>query len=283
MAYLKVECGLSPNTLAAYRRDVSRFLDFANAEVSAVTTEDVERFLRREKQRGLEVTSIARALVAVRMFYRFLAAEGLVGDSVTATLEMPKVWRRLPDFLTVPEVEKLLGAPKGSKPLAARDRAILEMFYASGARVAEVARVRIGDLKLQLGLVLLFGKGQKERVVPLGRPAIAAIENYLAVSRPALARPTSDDTLFLGIRGKGLSRVHIWRLVKKYALLAGIKKNVHPHTLRHSFATHLLEGGADLRTVQEMLGHASIQTTQVYTHVNRDRLKAVHHRFHPRG
>jgi len=282
--YLRTECGLAENTLEAYRRDVARFIGFlGESDPAAARTEDVEDFLSAEKRRGLEVTSIARALVAVRMFYRFLAAEGIAAEAVTATLESPKVWKRLPDFLTAAEVDKLLSAPKGDEPLAIRDRAMLETFYAAGARVAEVARVRLQDLKLDLGLVLLFGKGSKERVVPLGRSALAAIERYLSDARPDLAKPDSPDALFLGIRGAPLSRVHIWRLVKKYAALAGIRKNVHPHTLRHSFATHLLEGGADLRTVQEMLGHASISTTQIYTHVDRNRLKSVHHKYHPRG
>jgi len=284
LAYLQTECGLSDNTLSAYRRDITRFVTFlGEKDPSRAETEDIEAFLGSEKRRGLEVTSIARGLVAVRMFYKFLAAEGLAKETAASTLDTPKVWRRLPDFLTVAEVEKLLKAPKGSKPLPVRDRAILETFYAAGARVAEVARIRLTDLKLDLGMVLLFGKGSKERVVPLGKPALAAIEDYLEKSRPQLAKPQSGDTLFLGVRGKPLGRMHIWRLVKKYAGLAGIRKNVHPHTLRHSFATHLLEGGADLRTVQEMLGHSSISTTQVYTHVDRNRLKSVHHKFHPRA
>jgi len=284
LAYLRTECGVSENTLEAYRRDVGRFIGFlGEADPAGVRTEDVEDFLSAEKRRGLEVTSIARALVAVRMFYRFLASEGIVGEAVTATLETPKIWKRLPDFLTVAEADKLLRAPKGQTPLAIRDRAMLETFYAAGARVAEVAGVRIQDLKLDLGLVLLFGKGAKERVVPLGRSAIAAIELYLSHARGQLAKPQSGDALFLGVRGAPLSRVHIWRLVKKYARFAGIRKNVHPHTLRHSFATHLLEGGADLRTVQELLGHASISTTQIYTHVDRNRLKSVHHKYHPRA
>jgi len=284
LAYLEAECGLSKNTLAAYGRDITRFLEFLDGVSPAIADSDtVESFLRAEKRRGLEVTSIARALVAIRMFYKFLASEGLAADSLNATLETPRIWRRLPDFLTPKEVTALIIAPKGKDPLALRDRAILETFYAAGARVAEIAHVRTADVKLDLGLVLLYGKGSKERVVPLGRPALAAITAYLESARPKLASAKSDDTLFLGRRGEKLSRIHIWRLVKKYAGLAGIRKNVHPHTLRHSFATHLLAGGADLRTVQEMLGHASIATTQIYTHVDRTRLKQVHKKFHPRG
>ena len=284
LTYLTTECGLSANTVNSYRRDVSRFLRFIEpSDPCEIDTERVERFLQLEKKRGLEVSSVARALVAVRMFYRFLAGEGLASDAAVATIEAPKIWKKLPDFLTVQEVARLLDEPKGRSVYAVRDRAILEAFYAAGARVAEVARLKVQDLKLDLGLVLLFGKGSKERVVPLGRPAVKAIEDYLRHARPKLAKPASDDTLFIGARGEQLSRIHIWRIVKKYAGLAGIRKNVHPHTLRHSFATHLLEGGADLRTVQEMLGHASISTTQIYTHVDRNRLKAVHRKFHPRG
>jgi len=284
LAYLRAECGLADNTVAAYRRDISRFLKFLGGDdPTKVDTPRVERFLQSEKKRGLAVSSIARALIAVRMFYRFLAGEGLASESAAATIETPRIWRRLPNFLTVPEVNKLLDAPRGRSPLAVRDRAILEVFYAAGARVAEVVAVKIDDLKLDLGLVLLFGKGSRERVVPLGRPAVDAVKDYLISARPRLAKPDTGDTLFLGRRGKKLSRMHIWRLVRRYAALAGIRKNVHPHTLRHSFATHLLEGGADLRTVQEMLGHSSIATTQVYTHVDRSRLKAIHKKFHPRG
>jgi len=284
LTYLTTECGLSANTVNSYRRDVSRFLRFIEpSDPCEIDTERVERFLQLEKKRGLEVSSVARALVAVRMFYRFLAGEGLASAAAVATIEAPKIWKKLPDFLTVQEVARLLDEPKGRSVYAVRDRAILEAFYAAGARVAEVARLKVQDLKLDLGLVLLFGKGSKERVVPLGRPAVKAVEDYLRNARPKLAKPASDDTLFIGARGEQLSRIHIWRIVKKYAGLAGIRKNVHPHTLRHSFATHLLEGGADLRTVQEMLGHSSISTTQIYTHVDRNRLKAVHRKFHPRG
>jgi integrase/recombinase XerD len=284
LAYLQTECGLAKNTLAAYGRDITRFLDHLDGRSAASVDSDlIEGLLRAEKRRGLEVTSIARALVAVRMFYKYLASEGMVSDAATARLEGPKVWKRLPDFLTVKEVTALLTAPKGKDPLATRDRAMLELFYAAGARVSEVAKVRVTDVKRDLALVLLYGKGSKERVVPLGRPALAAVSAYLESARPKLAAVKSDDTLFLGRRGEPLSRIHIWRLVKKYSGLAGIRKNVHPHTLRHSFATHLLEGGADLRTVQEMLGHASISTTQIYTHVDRERLKQVHRKFHPRG
>ncbi|MHC4713180.1 MAG: site-specific integrase, partial [Planctomycetota bacterium] len=184
LAYLRTECGLSTNTLSSYRRDVGRFLEsLKGREPASAQAEDIEGFLAAEKRRGLEVSSIARALVAVRMFYRFLASEGLAPDNVTATLETPKVWKRLPDLLSVAEVTKLLRAPKGRSPLAIRDRAMLETFYAAGARVAEVAHVRRSDLKLELGLVLLFGKGEKERVVPLGKPAVTAIEDYLANAR----------------------------------------------------------------------------------------------------
>ena len=283
LLYLKTECGLSDNSTAAYRRDISRYLEFlGNDDPASADSQRIEKFLHAEKKRGLEASSIARALVSVRMFYRFLAAEGLAPDAA-ATIESPKIWRHLPDFLTVQEVSKLLAAPKGRAPLAVRDRAILETFYAAGARVSELAAIRVEDVKFDLGLVLLFGKGSKERVVPLGRAAIGALKDYLLTARPRLAAPSTGDTLFIGRRGERLSRVHIWRIIRRYAGLAGIRKNVHPHTLRHSFATHLLEGGADLRTVQEMLGHSNISTTQLYTHVDRSRLKAVHRKFHPRA
>ena len=204
LAYLATECGLADNTLAAYRRDLARFLSFlGERDPLKVSPSDIEDFLSSEKARGLRVTSIARALVSVRMFYRFLVSEGLAGVEATATLEGPKTWRRLPNFLTVAEVEKLLKAPKGRKPLPVRDRAILETFYAAGARVAEVASITLSNLKLDLGLVILFGKGSKERVVPLGKPALAAIANYLENSRPQLAKPSSGETLFWVCAARG--------------------------------------------------------------------------------
>lgn len=284
--YLTVECGLAENTLQAYRRDLDGLARHLEARgqpnLAAVTADDIVVFMMAQKDRGLASNSIARALVAIKMFYRFLYREGFIGRDLTATLESPKLWRKLPSILTVSEVESLLHAPS-RRPIGIRDRAILETLYATGARVSEVAHLDLQSVNLEIGYLRCFGKGSKERIVPLGRAARDAIERYLSEARLRLLVNPEARALFLSRSGRPLGREAIWRLVKKYAARAGIAKNISPHTLRHSFATHLLQGGADLRAVQEMLGHADISTTQLYTHVDRDRLKAIHRQFHPRG
>ncbi|MFW6161928.1 MAG: site-specific tyrosine recombinase XerD [Planctomycetota bacterium] len=287
--YLSVEAGLAANTQAAYRADLNRFAAYLEAEGIAdparVTTTVVLGFMMGLKDEGLAAASIARMLASVKMFYRFLSLEGMVERNVTQALDSPRLWRRLPHVMSPEEVERMLGAPDTAKPLGVRDRAILELLYATGARVSEVCGLDADSIHFDYGYLRCIGKGNKERVVPVGRTAMGWVRRYLDEVRPRLLRGTPAAALFVSSRrrGKRLTRSTVWRMVKKYAGLAGVRKNVHPHTLRHSFATHLLSRGADLRSVQEMLGHASIVTTQVYTHVDHDRLKDVHRRYHPRG
>lgn len=287
--YLNVELGLAVNTQLAYRGDLRKFAAYLAAERQTdprrVTTTMVIGFLMRLKDQGYSPTSIARMFAAVKMFFRFLALEGVVSRNVTAALDSPRLWRRLPSVMSPEEVGKLLDAPDTSKPLGVRDRAIIELLYATGARVSEVCGLDVDSIHYDYGYLRCMGKGSKERVVPVGRTAMGWVLRYVEEVRPRLLRGQASAALFLSSRRRGrrLRRESVWALVKKYAGLAGIRKNVSPHTLRHSFATHLLSGGADLRSVQEMLGHASIVTTQIYTHVDRDRLKDVHRRYHPRG
>jgi len=285
--YLAGECGLSVNTVLAYRRDIQAFLaclsDQARRDLDRVTPSDIVDFLMRQKRRGLAPASVSRQLVAIRMFYRFLSGEGIVRTNAAATLDSPRIWRSLPDVLSRREVEQLLGAPDVSTNLGLRDAAILETMYASGARAQEVVDLHPEDVKIDFGYVRLSGKGGKERVVPLGALACRRLGEYLEKARPVLAKAGRSDHLFLSRTGRKLNRERIWQMIRGLARKAGLAKAVHPHTLRHSFATHLLEGGADLRLIQEMLGHASISTTQVYTHVDAARLKSIHRKFHPRG
>ena len=286
LSYLEFECGLSLNTIRAYAADLKGFVSSADArDLSSpadVRTEHIVEHMLGQKSRGLSVNSISRQLVAIRMLFRFLVMEGKVKSDVTSILDSPRLWRRLPDVLDVSDVEQLLKAPNGNAELELRDRAILETLYATGARVSEVAGLTLTDINFEYTFVRCHGKGDKERLVPMGQKAIAAIKEYLQQARPKLARRANSPNLFLSRNGNALDRESIWRMVKKYALKAGINKKVTPHTLRHSFATHMLQRGADLRAIQEMLGHASVVTTQIYTHVDKDRLKAIHKKYHPR-
>jgi len=281
------ECGLARNTIEAYGRDLREFIadldarDLARA--SQVSPARIVDYLVRLSQRGLALSSTARHLVSIRMFLRYLFIVGILIEDVSALLESPKKWRRLPHTLRQTQVEALLAAPRPGEPFYARDRAILEMLYATGMRVSELAAVRMQDLNLQVGYVRCFGKGGRERIIPMGSHAIAAVEQYVRGLRNVLSEAAADqDALLLSRTGRPLDRTNIWRLVHHYATVAGIAMPVGPHTLRHCFATHLLEGGADLRIVQELLGHADVATTQIYTHVDGSRLKSVHQRFHPR-
>ncbi|MBM4039673.1 MAG: site-specific tyrosine recombinase XerD [Planctomycetes bacterium] len=285
--YMAVEAGAARNTLLAYEHDLRRFANFltrkAQPDARRVTTTLALGFLVELKDRGYAVGSIARMLVAVKMFYRYLALEGTVERNVISALDSPKLWRRLPTVLSPAEVEKLLAAPDARTPLGLRDKAMLELLYATGVRASEVVGLDVDGVHYDYGYIRCIGKGSKERVVPIGSKAVEAARRYAAEARPKLLRGRSSPALFVSRTGARLSRYRAWALVKHYAALAGIRKQVYPHALRHSFATHLLAGGADLRSVQEMLGHASIMTTQVYTHLDRGRLKDVHRRFHPRG
>lgn len=285
--YLSIERGLSAHTRESYQSDLRKFIRFlenkGKMDFEQVKREDVIDFLMEEKDRGLAPHSLSRNLVSIRMLFRFLATEGYLRQDVTEVLESPRLWQILPEVLSISEVETLLKQPDDRRKFGIRDKAILELLYASGLRAAELVNLRVSDLNLESGFVRCWGKGSRERIVPLGRKAVAAIRNYLIRARPQFRKGTDPAILFLSSQGKALSRQRLWGLFKKYLLQAGLGKKMSPHTLRHSFATHLLSRGADLRVVQEMLGHANISTTQIYTHVDRARLKEVHRKFHPRG
>ena len=281
--FLSVEKGLARNSIEAYRQDLSQYQKFLTQkkiqDLNCLKRDEIIQFLLREKDRGLEAPSLARRLVAIKLFHRFLVKEGRLREDITSVLESPRLWQKLPQFLTLPEMEKILQAPVPKNAAGIRDRALLELLYATGMRVSEVTGLRMEDLNLESAFLKCLGKGEKERIVPLGQVAIDSIKVYLEKVRKKF--PPSEF-VFAGSRGRPLTRQRIWQLIRKYARLAGIEKKITPHTFRHSFATHLLERGADLRIVQELLGHADIATTQIYTHVSRDHLKAVHARFHPR-
>ncbi len=283
---LMLEDGASPRTLDAYRRDVLRCAAFVRTlgihDVASITPAALREFIYHLKDLGLAGSSIRRNISALRTWYRILLAEGIVSHDPTERLDAPQRWRTLPEVLNVDEVTRLLAAPGLDETLAFRDRAMLELAYGAGLRVSEWIGLAVKDVLLQDGLVRVFGKGSKERLVPIGRSAIGAVAVYLRELRPVLERGAGQGILFLNAQGRPMSRMGAWKILRKYVVLAGIETAVSPHTLRHSFATHLLEGGADLRAVQEMLGHADIATTQIYTHVDREYLRSVHRQFHPR-
>lgn len=285
--YLQAECGLSPRTREAYERDLRRFLAYVHdagvTDLAELSPRHVEGALRAARRGGLAVSSAARQLAATRMFCRFLVLQNVLPRDVSASIETPKTWNRLPVVLDAPAIDALLAAPDdGQDRHAARDRALLTLLYATGMRASELAGLRIDELNFHVGVVRVRGKGGKERVVPVAARALEAVRAYLHV-RGEPAEPGSREPLFLSRTGRGLSRQTIFRLVRKYVRRAAVRGRVSPHTLRHAFATQLLARGADLRSVQEMLGHADIATTQVYTHVDAARLKAIHKRYHPRG
>ena len=285
--FMAVEKGSSLNTLEAYSRDLRRFADYLKGEEVTVPGDvDPDRlvaFLGTLKKGGLSATSINRALAAIRGFYKYLLRTGHIAENPLAQVGLAKVWMRLPDTLSRKEMEELLQKPDDSRPEGLRDRAMFELLYATGLRVSELVTLTVKAVHWQVGCLTATGKGRKERIVPIGRVAADFLRRYVDEVRPLLLKGKKTDILFLSRRGEGLTRQAVWKMIRKYALLAGLHKKVHPHTFRHSFATHLLEGGADLRAVQVMLGHADISTTQVYTHVTRDRLKEIHRRYHPRG
>lgn len=285
--YLALESGCSPNTVENYLRDIRRLVAYAVSkqvtEPAAVTPDLLRDHIYELKDLGLAATSIRRGISAVRTYFRFLIGEGYLRADPSNHIETPKTWRKLPEVLVVSEIEALLAAPNADEPLAWRDRALLEVAYATGVRVSELVGMGVKDIWFDDGLVRVFGKGSKERLVPIGRRAMGATAVYVREVRPTLDKGRTQGRLFLNARGQPLSRVGAWRIIKRCADAAGINKKVSPHTLRHSFATHLLEGGADLRAVQEMLGHSDLSTTQIYTHVDRDYLRSVHKMYHPRG
>jgi len=285
LVHLKAEKGLAANTVQAYGRDIGKLAAFFAKEKTAFAKADEEalvKFIHQQSRQGLGARSLARLISSVRAFYRFLALEGEVRKNPAANLTSPKSWLALPKFLTVPEVERLLGQPDEKKPRGLRDKAMLEVLYSSGLRVSELVGLKCVDLNLKEGFLLCRGKGGKERIVPLGSRAARAVEAYIDKARSDLAK-RGTEMLFLTRRGKAFTRQGFWKQMRAYGKSAGLSGKIHPHVLRHSFATHLLERGADLRSVQLMLGHSQITTTQIYTHVSRERLRRVYDQFHPRA
>lgn len=279
-----VEAGLADNTRIAYRHDLTVFDAFVGRRgLSLATLEPmhIQQFLIERKEAGLSIASIARNLMAVKVFLRHLYAMGRLPRDLASLIEAPKKWRLIPRVLHARQVDELLAAPDEIDRFAPRDRAILELFYACGLRVSELCGLTMQDVRLDVGFLRCFGKGSKERIVPIGRTAIEAVREYIETTRAELDRHHSPH-LFLSRTGRRMERTAVWRTVVKYARRMGLTGKVSPHTLRHCFATHLLQGGADLRVVQELLGHADVATTQIYTHVDRDRLKEIHRKFHPR-
>ena len=285
--YLTVEAGLAENTILAYGRDLRDFQKYCKGSdvniLQQIQPALIQNYLRIMTQEQKSEVSVKRSLVAIRMFLRFGKLMGLVDDDFTTILESPKVWQRLPVVCNKQQVIDLLNAPSPDEPYYFRDKVMLELLYATGVRAGELAALKTTDLNLDVGYLRCLGKGRRERVVPIGKVGIGAVVEYLTHLRPKLAKPFSGNFLLLSRTGRAMSRIEIWRLVKKYASRAGMPKNLTVHTLRHCFATHLLAGGADLRSVQEMLGHVDIATTQIYTHVDQERLKSIHRQFHPRS
>jgi integrase/recombinase XerD len=291
LSHMSLERNASANTIASYRLDLNRYLEYlAEQHVGspdAISEALVSGFVRSLRERDLSARSVTRALSAVRGFHRFLVGDDVVRRDPTETLDRPKLEKTLPGVLSIEDVERILEQPAPSasdkRGLWIRDRAILEVLYATGMRVSELVGLRPVDINAESGIVRVFGKGSKERIVPIGEPALRWVHKYEAECRSPLIRTgRSTDKLFLNARGTPLTRMSVWKMVQSYSRKAGVTTEVHPHTFRHSFATHLLEGGADLRAVQEMLGHADISTTQIYTHIDRQYLKEVHRSFHPR-
>lgn len=284
--YLSVERGLANNTIIAYREDLNNYLGFIEKShieaLSRISKENITNFMLSQRDKGIAPNSVARRLAAIRMFHRFLAREKILKADPSTLIDSPKLWKRIPDTLTVNEVEALIAQPNVHQTQGIRDKAILETLYATGMRVSEAVNLKKDNINLDIGFLRCIGKGNKERIIPLGKKAIVSINRYLQASRPKFLKEKESEFLFISRSGKKISRQSFWKLIKKYAKLARIKKPIKTHTLRHSFATHLLEHGADLRSVQEMLGHSDISTTQIYTHINKDRLKSIHKQFHPR-
>lgn len=284
--YIRTECHLASNTVEAYQRDLAKFfLWLGSRRLQSLSVNDLAGYPAWLGEQKLSPKSITRHVASLKVFYRFVQLEGALTDNQAELLGSQKLWQKVPQVLSIAQVEQLLAAPRKSDSWWLRDRAILELLYATGCRVSELATLKLPDMHLAERYCICHGKGDKQRIVPLGRRAIEAAERYLADERPRLAERgrTVSDNVILSPRGAGLRRERIWELIKRYALRVGVPREVSPHSLRHSFATHLLGGGADLRQVQEMLGHASIATTQIYTHVDHTRLKKVHQQFHPRA
>ncbi|NQT94917.1 MAG: site-specific tyrosine recombinase XerD [Candidatus Omnitrophica bacterium] len=287
LSYLSVERGLSDNTAAAYKNDLYKYATYLEDKkkrlhAEEATRNDIRDYMASLKDDGLAPNSISRNLVAIKVFHRFLVRERYIKEDVTSVLDSPRLWKHLPETLSVADVELIIKKPNIRTWMGIRDKAAIELMYATGLRVSELVNLATDNVNLDIGFVRCVGKGNKERIVPVGKQAQDALRRYISKARPKLLKGHSSTSLFLSRLGKRISRQSFWKMIKKYARLAGIKQDIMPHTLRHSFATHLLERGADLRVVQEMLGHADISTTQIYTHINKERLKSIHHKFHPR-
>lgn len=286
--YLIVERGLSNNTIESYRRDLKKYIFYLKEvagcpDLNIVKRETINAFLYFLKDEGKATSTIARSTASIRTFHQFLLRDQILSHDPSHHIGVPKMGRHLPKVLSMKEVEQLLASPSGDTPFVHRDKAMLEVLYATGMRVSELINLNLEDIHLTMGFLRCFGKGNKERIIPLGRVAVQALEYYIDQARTKLIKQNDTEALFLNHHGKRLSRQGFWKILKGYTKEAGIKKELTPHTLRHSFATHLLENGADLRSVQEMLGHADISTTQIYTHVTTSHLKNVYMQFHPRA
>jgi integrase/recombinase XerD len=287
LTYLKVERGLAQNTVLSYERDLKKFINFlietGFSDLSGVKRQQIITYLLKLQGEKMAPASISRNLAAIRSFFNYLSTENLLREDPARDLDSPKLSKKLPKIITVEEVEELLNQPDETDKMGIRDRAMLELLYASGLRVSELISLEVDDVNLDIGFLRCQGKGSKERIVPLGKMAIHYIQLYLQQSRPKLVKNIYQKTLFLNFHGRPLTRQGFWKIIKKYAKQSGIDTEITPHTFRHSFATHLLENGADLRSVQEMLGHADISTTQIYTQVTGKKLRNIHKKFHPRG
>lgn len=287
MHFLSVEKGLAANTLESYQRDLFAYTDYLKSqdvtEIGASTRSHIISYLVILQKKGRATATLSRNLASIRAFYQFLVRDRHLDHDPSVHLETPKIEKRLPKVMSLEEVEALLEEPQQSQPSGLRDKAMLELLYATGIRVSELVNLNLGDSNLEMGFLKCMGKGSKERMIPLGKMAISVIRLYMESARPRLVKAGGESALFLNHLGKRMTRQGFWKIIKKYASQAGITADITPHTLRHSFATHLLENGADLRSVQEMLGHADISTTQIYTHVTRTRIKEVYSKTHPRA
>ncbi|MBI4382534.1 MAG: site-specific tyrosine recombinase XerD [Nitrospinae bacterium] len=284
LSFLSIEKRHSRNTADGYRRDIVRFIaHFQGRDMGSITTDDIRTFMIALRKDGLSSASSARCLSSLKSFFRFLASEKYIKENPVEILESPRRWRKLPESLSLAEVDAILSLPDKNTPLGLRDRAMLEVLYATGVRVSELISLKKSDLNLQVGYLRAFGKGSKERVVPMGDAAREAVEDYLLRSRPHFLKGRNAVELFVTQRAAKMTRQGFWKILKRYARQANVKSAVSPHTLRHAFATHLLERGADLRSVQQMLGHSDISTTQIYTHILQERMREIHDKFHPRA
>ncbi len=283
--YLAVEKLLAKNSLMAYERDLRDYLTFLQlkkiTDLSRVTPKEIREFLMSLKEKKQASSTISRHLVAIKIFHRFLVCERHLKQDITSALESPKTWKKLPHSLSIQDIEKILNSPNARTDRGARDRAILELFYATGMRVSEIVNLKLSDMSLESAILKCTGKGNKERIIPMGKNSLEAIQAYLSRVRRRVS--TKSQELFVSQQKRKFTRQSLWSIIKQHAKAARIGKRITPHTFRHSFATHLLERGADLRVVQELLGHSDISTTQIYTHISKDRLKGIHAKFHPRG